>query len=442
MAAAATATATAASKIPWTDLQVPPPELQPEFCLVSGQCFSFKPCEAEAGAVEAPSDGAGDGVSDSKEWVGVIGRGVYHIRQTEQTTLFRCLHHSRYSSDGSECVAEVREFFRLHTEMAPLYRRWEGADARMRQIVPALRGARVIQQDATECLFTFICSSNNNISRITLMIDRLKRHYGDLIATITSPTPTLTGAALQEHQDSISRDGSGGGLRSSSDERRAEEEGGGGEHAGSGYSWYSFPTIDRLAAASEQGLRSIGLGYRAKSVVETAKALKELGGEAFLQKLKSPTMTRQEVQKELLQFRGVGRKVADCVGLFSLDRFDAIPVDTHVWRIACRDLDRSLQSAKSLTPAVYDRVGDLFRDRYGSRAGWAHSLLFTAELPAFRARLPASLQQEMSEFAVSEKEAKKTERAARKRRRTGAEGEGEGEEEGEGEGDGGGDAEE
>ena len=33
---------------------------------------------------------------------------------------------------------------------------------------------------------------------------------------------------------------------------------------------------------------------------------------------------------------GVGRKVADCVALFSLDKHDVVPVDTHVWDIACR----------------------------------------------------------------------------------------------------------
>ena len=38
----------------------------------------------------------------------------------------------------------------------------------------------------------------------------------------------------------------------------------------------------------------------------------------------------------------------------------------------------------SLTPAVYARVGEQFRARYGSHAGWAHSVLFAAELPSFR----------------------------------------------------------
>jgi hypothetical protein len=84
-------------------------------------------------------------------------------------------------------------------------------------------------------------------------------------------------------------------------------------------------------------------------------------------------------RQALVELRGVGFKVADCVALFSLDQPGAIPVDTHVWRIARRDFnDEQIQKCASVTPAIYDRVGDLFRDRFGAHAGWAHSLLFAA----------------------------------------------------------------
>eukprot|EP00953_Heterococcus_sp_UTEX-ZZ885_P008656 5170-Heterococcus_DN1.PRE.1 len=108
----------------------------------------------------------------------------------------------------------------------------------------------------------------------------------------------------------------------------------------------------------------------------------------------------------LCTLRGVGPKVADCIALFSCDQTGCIPVDVHVWRIACRDYDTSLQKAKSLTPTIYERVGDLFREKYGSHAGWAHSLLFAAELPAFRVLLPEFLQKDMAAFKLQEKELK------------------------------------
>ena len=39
-------------------------------------------------------------------------------------------------------------------------------------------GARVLRQDPEECLFQFICSSNNHIKRIHGMVERLCRSYG------------------------------------------------------------------------------------------------------------------------------------------------------------------------------------------------------------------------------------------------------------------------
>lgn len=56
-------------------------------------------------------------------------------------------------------------------------------------------------------------------------------------------------------------------------------------------------------------------------------------------------------------------------------------------RLHCCPPPQSWPQPRSLTPTVYARVGDLFRDRFGQRAGWAHSLLFAAELPAFKASI-------------------------------------------------------
>jgi hypothetical protein len=79
---------------------------------------------------------------------------------------------------------------------------------------------------------------------------------------------------------------------------------------------------------------------------------------------------------------GVGKKVADCTALFSLDKLDLVPVDTHVWQIAQRFMPKL--GKKTLNPTVYTEVGDFFRDRFGPLAGWAHSILFAAELTSFK----------------------------------------------------------
>jgi N-glycosylase/DNA lyase len=71
---------------------------------------------------------------------------------------------------------------------------------------------------------------------------------------------------------------------------------------------------------------------------------------------------------------------------------EAVPVDTHVWQIAQRDYKFGRGKHASLTKATYDAVGDKFRSLWGKEAGWAHSVLFTADLRAFSERLVAKAE--------------------------------------------------
>ena len=62
---------------------------------------------------------------------------------------------------------------------------------------------------------------------------------------------------------------------------------------------------------------------------------------------------------------------------------ESVPVDTHVWQIAQRDYKFGKTKAKTFNKAMYDAVGDHFRGIWGEYAGWAHSVLFTADLREF-----------------------------------------------------------
>jgi N-glycosylase/DNA lyase len=87
----------------------------------------------------------------------------------------------------------------------------------------------------------------------------------------------------------------------------------------------------------------------------------------------------KNAHEALLQFVGVGPKVADCVCLMSLDKYDCVPVDTHVWQIAQRDYKLG-KKFKTLNKIAYDEIRQFFRELWGPYAGWAHSVLFTADI--------------------------------------------------------------
>lgn len=278
---------------------------------------------------------------DKNEWTGVLDQSIFTFKETESDTLFRP--EMALDSSGLE---KVKDFlllgFKFPLEpkadtLEDMYSLWGQRDTigRFSHIAARHSGCRLLRQDPVECLFSFICSSNNNIPRINLMLDRLRRKYGKCIGTVNQ------------------------------------------------IEYFTFPSVEELALASENELRSLGMGYRAKFIVGTAQQIEKLGGSSFLLQLRHEPYDK--VVETLISFPGIGPKVADCIALFAFDCFSSIPVDTHVWQIAHRDYKFNEHSkVKSMTKKKYQAVGDLFRGVFGEYAGWAHTILFSAELPRFK----------------------------------------------------------
>ena len=197
----------------------------------------------------------------------MIGSFVVALRQRERIVDFQCLNRERSAPPSHvELRSKLREYFQLEVDFAALSEEWCAEDettqlddttARpigtthdaMVEIVGVLSGMHILRQEPNECLFSFICSSNNNISRITLMLDRLRAAYGDPIPAIDIVT--------QERQTYM------GGEEEVEKEKKKEKEK---EKsvAGAGLEqprrYYTFPSAARLSRCSEQELRDLGLG--------------------------------------------------------------------------------------------------------------------------------------------------------------------------------------
>lgn len=210
----------------WISLGVPASELRCDMTLVNGQCFGWQ----------------ADACDKGKEWTGVLGRCVVSFRQEENDTLYL----ERFPGCTPGLDSHIRDYLNLDNFcLRDMYRRWSDADQRLRDLAPYLPGLRVLRQEPVECLFSFLCSSNNNISRITQMLDALRRNHGDLL------------------------------------------------WESNGRSYYTFPKLENLAAIEEQKLRDLGFGYRAKFIVKSAVTVSEKGGEEWLRGLRQKP--REEV---------------------------------------------------------------------------------------------------------------------------------------------------
>ncbi|KAF0538399.1 DNA glycosylase [Gigaspora margarita] len=302
----------------WRTLRIPPEELRLDTTLKCGQAFRWK-------------------VSGESQWSCAFKGRFITLRQTDSDIEYQSYFPIKKSSDEVDHEFELidkflMDYFNLSSKinLRECYDRWSMADKHFSKIACQFKGIRILRQDPVENLFCFICSTNNNITRISQMIEKLCNKYGNLVYTLN------------------------------------------------GQEYYDFPTLDKLVSSNvESELRQLGFGYRAKYITQTAKFLTEnySDAEKWLYSLRN--VDYKVAHSSLLKLSGVGPKVADCVCLMSLDKHNAIPIDTHVWQIAQREYGfNSKGSTKTLTSRLYEAIGDHFRNLFGDYSGWAHSVIF------------------------------------------------------------------
>lgn len=241
-----------------------------------------------------------------------------------------------------ETLDFIKDYFNLPIKLESLYEEWIEKDGlfKIPQKKSAFRmftGIRILRQEPWETLISFICSSNNNVKRISKMCDNICTEFGKYI---------------NEYN---------------------------------GIKYYSFPTAVDLSSSPkvESRLRDLGFGYRAKYIYQTA--LKFTSDEFPDITLKNLYQLREENYETahdfLLQLTGVGPKVADCICLMALDKHDIVPVDTHVYQIAIRDYKfKGRKDLKTMNKKTYHDIRLFFKEIFGDFAGWAQSVLFTSDL--------------------------------------------------------------
>uniref|UniRef100_A0A8I5N6D5 N-glycosylase/DNA lyase n=1 Tax=Papio anubis TaxID=9555 RepID=A0A8I5N6D5_PAPAN len=294
----------------WASIPCPRSELRLDLVLPSGQSFRWRE--------QSPA-----------HWSGVLADQVWTLTQTEEQ-----LHCTVYRGDKSQPgrptpdeLEAVRKYFQLDVTLAQLYHHWGSVDSHFQEVAQKFQGVRLLRQDPIECLFSFICSSNNNIARITGMVERLCQAFGPRLIQLDDVT------------------------------------------------YHGFPSVQALAGPEvEAHLRKLGLGYRARYVSASARAiLEEQGGLPWLQQLREASY--EEAHKALCTLPGVGTKVADCICLMALDKPQAVPVDVHIWQIAQRDYSwhPTTSQAKGPSPQSNKELGNFFRSLWGPYAGWAQA---------------------------------------------------------------------
>lgn len=122
-------------------------------------------------------------------------------------------YHCHLTDNEDIARIDLFDFLNLGISLKEMWEEFRVSDEKFAQLAVYLEGARVLRQDPLECLIQFICSSNNNIQRITKMVDFISS-MGRFLGNV------------------------------------------------GGNDFFEFPTLERLAMVTETELREAGFGYR------------------------------------------------------------------------------------------------------------------------------------------------------------------------------------
>ena len=225
---------------------------------------------------------------------------------------------------------DIHNFFRFDDDFQGIKKQLS-KDKVMKKAINNFPGMRILRQDPFQCYISFIVSSNSNIPNIQTRLQKLSQKFG---------------------------------------EKKIVDKN----------EFFLFPKPEKLANSSINEIAKCGLGYRSKYIKKAAiEVNKGIIDFSYLKK-----QNYQEARDSLCQVFGIGKKVADCILLFSLDKLEAVPLDRWVLRILQKYYSKEFQiSTKTITEKTYDELHYKIVDHFGKYAGYGQQFLFKNERDSF-----------------------------------------------------------
>ncbi len=192
-------------------------------------------------------------------------------------------------------------------------------------------GLKLLRQDPFETTITFMCAQGIGMTLIRRQITLLCERFG---------TPCTIEFRGQQHRI------------------------------------YRFPDAETLADAPLPLLQACTNNNYRRAVNIRRVAGAAAAGRLDFGELGAGELPLDRLRQRLCDFDGIGPKIADCIALFGLGRFDAFPIDTHV-RQYLAEWFGIRRASDALTEKNYLRLQEEIRTILNPElAGYAGHLLF------------------------------------------------------------------
>lgn len=278
--------------------------------LECGQCFHFEK------------------VGENEYFVSAKGK-LLHVKQNEDMSVMF------YDTSRADMEAVWIPYFDLNRDYGEIkaYLRKMDKDNRLKEAMDTMWGIRILNQDFFETMISFIISQNKQIPHIKKIVADMSVRYGERYET----AKMLSAKATDEGERDMAESGV----------------------------LYAFPTVEAILSAGEEGVRDCKTGFRAPYIIDACR--KYADGTLDEQKLRN--MSYDEAISCLMQVKGIGEKVANCIALFGLGKRNAFPVD--VW------IKRTMESIYiGHEEPDKGKIAALAKELFGEYGGYAQQYLF------------------------------------------------------------------
>ena len=245
-------------------------------------------------------------IEEDGSYTGVVKNRILNVSKKNDIIIFKNTNKEDFLNIWIDYFDLNRDYKKIKSEII---------DDKLKDILEFGKGIRILDQDEWEITISFIISANNRILMIKRVIDNLSKNYGEYIGMYKDKK------------------------------------------------YYSFPSPEKLNSLSENELRLMKTGFRAKYIKNAAEVV--TGNKGWLYKLKEQSY--DYALEEIKKIKGVGDKVGNCVLLFSMNKYEAFPVDIWMKRIM-----EKVYNIKGKPDEIRRKSEKIF----GSYSGFAQQYLF------------------------------------------------------------------
>ncbi len=246
---------------------------------------------------------------DELEYVVIALDKLLHIKQEDDKLIF-------FDKDEDEVINIWIKYFDLERDYAEIKSSLLAKDKKLFEAITKMYGVRILNQEFYEMVISFIISQNKQIPHIKKIVFDLSNRYGNVLGQVN------------------------------------------------GKEYYSFPELETFAKITEESFRELKTGFRAPYLVDASlRITSDFSRESF------EGLSYQNAKERLMQIKGIGEKVANCVLLFGLSYRNAFPVDVWIKRIM-----QELYFEGKDTPK--NEIEQFANKQFGDYGGYAQQYLF------------------------------------------------------------------